>query len=300
MIDISYEKNPELYTDYLKGLKFLSEIKDEDYEYPEEKTIFHIFTEIKNDKELECIKSYLATQNLEKTKMIVWSLYDISDNPYIEPYKKYLDLRIYDANKESKGTLLENEIEKLSANDPKYYLQSDLMRLLILHKYGGVWVDMDIIFLRDFKPILDQEYMYQWGTGTNFGIIGACATVLSIKKDSEFSQQLLAELKERPIIPGSTVWGQYLFAKLWLRWPNFTIFPGSFFNTEWVMNEVDSCNLQAGWFFNNDIGGKHLFPEAFTWHWHNSSNKMKHVQPGSKFYNLREITNQKLQERGIL
>ena len=40
MIDISYEKNPELYFDYKKGLEFLSLIKDEDYEYPEEITNF--------------------------------------------------------------------------------------------------------------------------------------------------------------------------------------------------------------------------------------------------------------------
>ena len=42
MIDISLEKNPELYFDYAKGLEFLSSLKDEDFEYPEEKVKFHI------------------------------------------------------------------------------------------------------------------------------------------------------------------------------------------------------------------------------------------------------------------
>jgi len=50
-------------------LDLLSSIKDEDYEYPEEITNFHIYTEVKTDKELECIKSYFATQNLEKNKI---------------------------------------------------------------------------------------------------------------------------------------------------------------------------------------------------------------------------------------
>ena len=55
---------------------------------------------------------------------------------------------------EAKGTIIEDEVQKLTSEDGKHYLQSDLLRLLALHKYGGVWVDMDIIFLRDFKPIL--------------------------------------------------------------------------------------------------------------------------------------------------
>ena len=71
MIDISFEKNPELYTDYEKCIEFLKNIKIDNYEYPEEVTIFHVYSEIKNSKELMVIKSYLATQNLEKTKMIV-------------------------------------------------------------------------------------------------------------------------------------------------------------------------------------------------------------------------------------
>ena len=54
------------------------------------------------------------------------------------------------------------------------------MRLLVLHKYGGVWVDMDVVFLRDFKPLLDQEWMYMWGSETDFIKEGACATVLSL------------------------------------------------------------------------------------------------------------------------
>ena len=44
-------------------------------------------------------------------------------------------------------------IPHLKAMDGKHYLQSDLLRILVLYKYGGVWVDMDIIFLRDFKPL---------------------------------------------------------------------------------------------------------------------------------------------------
>ena len=91
MIDISFDKNPILYKDYEACQKMLSTIKNEDYEYPKNITLFHIYTEFRTDKEVECLKSFLATQNLDKCKLIIWSDYDINDNPLIQKYKKYLD-----------------------------------------------------------------------------------------------------------------------------------------------------------------------------------------------------------------
>ncbi len=303
MITISKETHPELYFDYTKGLDLLSSIKDEDYEYPEEITNFHIYTEVKTDKELECIKSYFATQNLEKTKLIVWSDYDISHNPLIQPFKDKMELRVYDPIKEAKGTPLEHEYDKLKAADSKHYLQSDLLRLLVLYKYGGVWVDMDIVFLRDFKPILDQEYMYQWGSEINYGKQGACATVLAMKKQSEFSCKMLEVLKTMPVT-GGTVWGKDTFARLWQVYPNFTIFPSTFFNTEWLISKTDIefRNLLGSPFGFSKIetDKDFLFLDAFAWHWHNTSSKDELIEPGSKFDLLRERTNLLLKDRGLV
>ena len=73
MINISLENNLELYQDYEKSLSFLSNIDDSSYNYPNNITYFHVYSEIKNEKELLCIESYLATQDLETTKLILWS-----------------------------------------------------------------------------------------------------------------------------------------------------------------------------------------------------------------------------------
>ena len=199
---------------------------------------------------------------------------------------------------------MEFEYDKLDASDSKHYLKSDLFRLMILHKYGGVWADMDIVFLRDFKPILDQEYMYQWGSEVDFGNQGACATVLSMKKESEFSTRMLEVLKTMPAIGDTTIWGKDTFAKLWKEWPNFTIFPSTFFNTEWLISKVDeplSRETEENWFYNTtNIAKDHLFLEAFAWHWHNTSNKDKPIQEGSKFDLLRKRTDELLKKKGIL
>lgn len=304
MINISLDTHPELYVDYRQGIELLKTIKDENYSYPDEVTNFHVYTEFRNPKELMVLKSYLATQDLEKTKLVIWSDYDISDHPAIQPYKGLdcLDFRIYDPYEEAKGTPVEG-VGQLAANDTKYYLKSDFLRILAGYKYGGVWVDMDIVFLRDFKPILDQEYMYQWGGDTDFATQGACATVLSLFKESEFATELLSELVRMPVIPDSTIWGKDMFAQLWRRYPKFTIFPSTFFNTEWLISKVspeerDSAKL--GWFDNKVQNQDHLFLDAFAWHWHNSSNKNKNIVDGSKFDLLEKLTDQKLQERNLV
>ena len=232
MLPVTIETHPSLYVDYKKGVDYLKTIKDERFSYPDELSLFHVYTEFRNPKELLVLTSYLATQHLRKTKLIIWSDYDISDHPGIQPYKDLscLDFRIYDPIEEAKGTPLEGT-KQLSQVDKKYYLASDLLRLLAGYKYGGTWVDMDIVFLRDFKPLLGQEYMYQWGDETNFSVEGACATVISLTKESELSKELLKELLISPPIPNSTSWGKDLFASLWRRYPKFFILPSSFFNT---------------------------------------------------------------------
>lgn len=304
MITVDLSSHPELYVDYRKGIELLKSVDDRDYSYPNEVTNFHVYTEFKNPKELMVLKSYLATQDLEKTKLIIWSDYDISDHPGIQKYKNLdcLDFRVYDPYEEAKGTPVEG-VAQLAANDRKYYLKSDFLRILAGYKYGGIWVDMDIVLLRDFKPILDQEYMYQWGGETNFSSEGACATVLSLFKESEFAKELLVELLKMPVLPDSTIWGKDMFAQLWRRYPNFTIFPSTFFNTEWLMGKVsieDRDKAESGWFESKLEDESHLFLDAFAWHWHNSSNKDRQVVDGSKFDLLEKHIERKLTERGLV
>ena len=304
MINLTYEDNASLYFDYRLGLELLRNVRDEDYDYPDEIVNFHIYTEVKNNKELECVKSFLATQNLEKTRLVIWSDYEIYDNPLLQPYKHLITFKVYNAREEAVGTPMEHEHTMLDASDSKYYLKSDLFRLMILHKYGGVWADMDIVFLRDFKPILDQEYMYQWGGDTDFAHLGACATVLAMHKQSEFSYKMLDVVKTMPALGDTTVWGKDTFAKLWREWPHFTIFPSTFYNTEWLISKVDrilSEDVENDWFYNKKNTAKdHLFLEAFTWHWHNSSKKTFPIEEGSKFDLLRKRTDALLYKKGIL
>jgi hypothetical protein len=300
MIDISFEKNPNLYKDYEECVAFLRKISDSDYEYPEEIVKFHVYTEIKTSKELMVIKSYLATQNLDKTELIVWSDYSISDNPLIQPYKNLVTFNVYDAESEAIGTPLEGNI-KLKMKDDKYYLQSDLARILLLYKYGGIWCDMDVILLRDFKPLLDQEYMYMWGSETDFAREGACATVLSGKSRSEFMEQLMSELILTRAAPATTCWGKQMFASLYRKY-RFNVMPASFFNIEWCINKKHpglGDYIESQGFLNPLENSDHLFLESFGWHWHNSSKKDFDIVSGSKFDLLSQFVDDKLENINV-
>ena len=312
MIDISFDTDPVYYQDYEECLKFLRTVKNKDYNYPDKKVNFHIYTEIKSKKELMVIESFLATQNLDKYNLIVWSDYNIEDNPLIQPYKKYLDMRVWNPVLEADDTILEGRYDILLAKDHKHYLQSDLLRIIVLHKYGGVWADMDIIFLRDFVPLLGQEYMYMWGSETDFARMGACATVLSLNKGSEFSLELMKQVSTTPPIPATCCWGKDMFAPLYGRY-KYPVLPSAFFNTEWCINikyPGYGDELQKSWFENaprpkNDTregaSDNYLFKEAFTWHWHNDTNKkIEDIEKGSKFSLLRENTHCLLKEKQIL
>jgi len=310
MIDITIENNLELFQDYKKALDFLSNINDKTYEYPKEITYFHVYSEIKTEKELLCIESYLATQNLEKTKLILWSDYDITNTDLIKPYKHLIDMRVYDFKKESKGTILEgNEILE-NANDTKHYMKSGILRFLVTHNYGGVWLDMDMVLLRNFKPILDQEWAYMWGSETDFNNFGPCAAIMNLKKKSEHAKICLEEMAKSEIIPDSTALDHVLLAKVYTR-RKFTVFPSTFFNTEWQMNtswDGDKkiynpsgigTKTESGWFNKNEYSNS-LFEDAFSWHWHNSSYKNREIEEGSKFNLLQNKIKNKLNDKGII
>jgi hypothetical protein len=71
MINISLETHPDLYVDYVKCIDFLKLIAEDNYTYPGHSVNYHVYSEVRTDKELLCIKSFFATQNLNKSKLVL-------------------------------------------------------------------------------------------------------------------------------------------------------------------------------------------------------------------------------------
>jgi len=113
------------------------------------------------------IKSYLLTQNTSRTIMFVWTEYAQLQQALastlgrlVLAHQAYVQLRAWDYDIQIIGTPLEGSphfgsYAALMNQSLPLVAYSDLVRLLLLHNYGGVWVDADVWFLRDMLPLIE-------------------------------------------------------------------------------------------------------------------------------------------------
>jgi hypothetical protein len=111
------------------------------------------------------IKSFFATQDVAASRLVLWSNGDLSENEilrgYLARYPDAFTLRIVDVLTLARATALDGS-EMLKMKDAKAWIDGDLIRLLLLWTYGGVWVDMDSLMTRDLTPLLEHEFVTQW------------------------------------------------------------------------------------------------------------------------------------------
>lgn len=247
-------------------------------------------------KQLLPIKSFIATQPLNQFRLNLWSNSDLTKSPLLKPWLRFINFRLYDPVEETKGTLLESSAQA-RADDTFVYSGGDIFRALILHKYGGVYVDMDSVFLRAFSPLFGAEFMYKW----SFQPTAISSAVMWLKKQSPLSAELLRGILELP--QGGTNWGceNNVRAHSKLK---FRVFPCAFFNPEWQIkltpDQKARLSVPAVTFepFIIHEFSHEMYTGSFTWHWHNRWESP--VQPGCKFELLEARVDSQLREKGLL
>ena len=121
------------------------------------------------------LMSYLGTQDLEETKLIVWKLEsfpkDLEDK-IIKDFKFYIDnnmieLKLFNLTEFcTEDSILEKT--GICKNKNKNFIHfksaslSDFVRFVVLLKYGGFYTDDDTIYLRNFKPLWYMNFAYRW------------------------------------------------------------------------------------------------------------------------------------------
>ncbi|KAF9031880.1 hypothetical protein BDZ89DRAFT_1063765, partial [Hymenopellis radicata] len=154
------------------------------------------------------LKSFFATQNVDTSRLILWSNGDLGDNAILQSYKKR---------------------PLLSRKDKKAWVDGDLIRLLLLWNYGGVWVDMDSLLTRDLDPLLEHEFVTQWILYQPFN-----GALMRFRKHSPYLCEAFHVMAtSTPPRADSTDWGSTLYLKLWRRLiagsiPPFKILPFCF------------------------------------------------------------------------
>lgn len=120
-------------------------------------------------KQLAVIRSFLATQNPNLTLLKLWTNDPkrlLRESPELLnlhlKYENRTEIEFANFQKLAEATPVENAQVLLNGKDNQAYSDSDLIRYLALYKFGGVWIDMDVMLIRDLSSILHQEFIHEW------------------------------------------------------------------------------------------------------------------------------------------
>jgi hypothetical protein len=155
--------------DFAATIKPPATVHNVDFVPPDDRMQYHTYWRVDlapfAERQELMLKSFFATQNLDNSRLIMWSNGDLSSNPILQEYLKRFrhsfELRIADIEVLARGTALEGS-SLLNVNDKKAWVDGDLVRLLAVWTDGGVWIDMDSLLTRDLAPLLEHEFVTQW------------------------------------------------------------------------------------------------------------------------------------------
>ncbi|KIJ61871.1 hypothetical protein HYDPIDRAFT_30939 [Hydnomerulius pinastri MD-312] len=217
-----------------------SESIQEHYIPPEERAQYHTYwrTDLAplTERQEFMLKSFFATQNLPRSRLVLWSNGDLSGNPIVQKYlglfPDSFTLRVVDIPTLAKGTAMDGS-KLLNLNDKKAWVDGDLVRLLVIWTYGGVWIDMDMLVTRDLEPLLEHEFVTQWDCwGKTYQALNGA--LMHFRQHSPYLCEAfhLMATSTPPRSP-STDWGAILYLRLWRRLlaesiPPFKILPSCF------------------------------------------------------------------------
>jgi hypothetical protein len=292
VIAIAPDTHHHLYHEWQKAIAFCRDIPDVD---PPAPVTFHMFWREKRRglwrktrrfgrKQALPVKSFFATQDLSRCSLILWSDEDLSDSEWLAPFASRMAFRAYRPEAEVVGTPLEKWPALYGQQDKRVWRDGDLFRILALHNYGGVYVDMDMVLLRNLGALLGQEFIYQWQHYSD-RYNGA---LMHLWKGSDFARELINGIVEIP--PGEFNWGRENLKRAIDRGRAITVFPSAFFNTEWTADE----HFQP---FTRTSASTNLYEGAFAWHWHNRWDDT--IEDGSKFQILEARVHQQLLAKGL-
>jgi hypothetical protein len=244
---------------------------DKKSEY-KDNVIFHFFWKGElNEKHLFSIKScyFFNVKNKPNRKIYFWHQ-SIKNDSILKQIEKYAEVKVFNEEEEKKGTYLEGENIRYHPNKqnpiPEYV---DFYRLLLLYKYGGCWVDIDILFLKPFDSLFvnfkDEICHYSW-EDQNYP---NNAVILCLKPKNERMRENINFIRRR-----NKGWG---FQKANLTYDltlNISVLHHKYFDAAWDYKN-DPKGLMFDMFFkntNDTINFNNFYSKSFCYHWHNRFN----------------------------
>lgn len=237
------------------------------------------------------ILSYLATQDLNNTKFIIW-ITSSFPQPVVDLLHKKFGYYFNSTNIEIKSldlkSLCSNGAFKVKydacvgANEGNPVSFSDFVRFVVLYSYGGIYTDGDVFYLRNMKPFWTKNFVHRWSflEDYNTAIMGF------MKIRSETVEKIYGQIinNSLDLVGGFHPFGvkhavSHLNGGKIYKFNEFNAYHSAFFDPAWLCNdgvmprlndktpcgfrEFYDTNVTADEFdFNKYYGG------AFTYHLH--------------------------------
>jgi hypothetical protein len=317
---------------YDDGLDFTSPMQVQN------KTIYyHTYWNLEKYKSLHFrimklnILSYLATQNLNETKLIIWREAKFDDLVLEELRKEFtvffetntIEIRRLDFEDFCSNGLFKSYHKPCmhyGKNPSNFVAYSDFVRFLVLYKYSGIYVDGDVVFLKDMSPFWHSNFAYRWSSQSYVN-----TAVLGIDSNLNFTK-----IFYKTMLSSTSYWRniikvfhpQYIYSqllilndeqphKVYKKNASFMIYSSDLFDPSWLCNDnvVEKAENQAICGFEEfydlvvpaaKFDMKLFFPDAYTYHIHSKNCGSCVVKSTSYFSHLEEHFRSVVEKRKLI
>jgi hypothetical protein len=288
-LPVRFLPDERLYSDAAYCLRYLRDLDTTPQSGPGGERFHLYWSGPFSAKQAFAVKSILATQHVGDGGVCLWldpedGYADHERNPVLAPLLPHVSVRPFDPVTECRGTPLEGSPELYEG--VTLTARSDLVRVLTLYKHGGIYLDIDMMLLRDLRELLgdpfgSEELCYQWSDQPH-----ANHAVLRLHQGGETAQAILERCVEKGSCDPRAI----------LRFDgnetlDMAVLPCAFFDPLWLhadgkdalegapFDGFDGFFRRFGWRFRPARGVdsyRDFFPGAFAFHWHNQWDAAEH------------------------
>lgn len=264
------------------------------------------------------VLSYLATQNLTHTRLILWTLKNLEMKDELKAeFKKYfnsgvLEVRLINLTYLcSKGVFEKYYKDCIGVRAYNKYLGyvefSDFVRFLVLYNYGGIYVDGDVIFLRDMRPFWNKNFVYRWSRRlyANTAVIGLKSKrSIYIEKIYEEILGKYSNVMLKAFHPVNVKEAIFMETNDSLNYTDLKFYHSALFDPIWICHDgihtfLTICKFEEFYMLNVtqekfDLEG--FFKGAFTYHQHFYHGRNIEIKNNTYVYLIEEKFRSKLNE----
>ncbi|KAI9007466.1 hypothetical protein CLU79DRAFT_778482 [Phycomyces nitens] len=136
-------------------------------------TLFHTYWSSNitdfGSKQLDTLRSFIATQDANHAKLIVWVpsmdtkalVHSARWKTAQELAPERIEYKEVDYEVLANNTPFANHLDDWREYVGNHIDHDRLLRLFVLGQYGGVWFDLDTLLVRDMGPLLEHEWISQ-------------------------------------------------------------------------------------------------------------------------------------------